>query len=237
MNPSLKFRHELKYHMNYHQYHIIRQQLINMLQRDKHAQAAGEYHIRSLYFDDIDNKALHEKLGGVRDREKYRIRIYNLSDRVIHLEKKIKFNDYIAKVKEPLTREMVDSILAGRYEVLNVPERPLLFEVYREMKNRLLRPKVIVDYVREAYVSRAGNVRITFDKRLRTGLNAIDIFAPDLKTIDAYDNNAIVFEVKYDEFFPEYIRTAIQAEGLMRQSNSKYVICRKYLKFNTWEDQ
>lgn len=237
MNTSVKFRHELKYHMNYHQYQIVKQQLKHVLKKDKHAGERGEYHIRSLYFDDIDNKALHEKLGGVIDREKYRIRIYNISDKVIHLEKKIKFNDYVAKVKERLTRDMVDSILNGDYEVLNVPEKPLLYEMYREMKYNLLRPKVIVDYVREAYVAHEGNVRITFDKQLKSGLNAVDIFNRELGMVPAFDQPFMVFEVKYDEYLPEYIRLALQTEGLHRQSNSKYVICRKLLKFNTWEDQ
>ncbi|WP_238177846.1 polyphosphate polymerase domain-containing protein [Paenibacillus contaminans] len=236
-NARLKFRHELKYYINHHQYQIISRQLKHLLKRDKNADASGEYHIRSLYFDDIDNKALHEKLGGVLEREKYRMRIYNFSDKVIHLEKKIKKNDFISKVKERLTRETADAVLAGNYEVLNVPEKPLLYEAYREMKTRMLRPKVIVDYIREAYVSYAGNVRITFDKNLKTGMNSVDIFNRDLSTIHAYDNNFIVFEVKYDEYLPEYIRTAIQTEGLIRQSNSKYVICRKFLKFNSWEDQ
>jgi hypothetical protein len=236
MNSQLKFRHELKYYVNHYQYEIIKQ-LRNLLQLDKNAGPAGDYHIRSLYFDDIENKALHEKLAGVRDREKYRIRIYNYSDKIIHLEKKIKFNEYITKVKESITRAMFDSILAGDYEVLNRPDKPLLMEMYSQMKNRLLRPKVIVDYVREAYVSPAGNVRITFDKKLQTGLNQVDIFDPSLSMINAFDENFIVFEVKYDEFIPEYIRTAIQANGLVRQSNSKYVICRKLLKFNSWEDQ
>jgi len=237
LNPNLKYRHELKYYVNHHQYHIIRQQLKSLLSPDKNADSSGQYHIRSLYFDDIDNKAIHEKLGGIRDREKYRIRIYNFSDRVIHLEKKIKFNDYITKVKATLSREMADAILAGDYEVLNDPRKPLLYEMYQQTTKQLLRPKVIVDYVREAYVSAAGNVRITFDKDLKTGLNATDIFNSKLNTIHAFDNNFIVFEVKYDEFMPDYIRTAIQANGLVRQSNSKYVICRKWLKFNSWEDQ
>lgn len=238
MNVKLKYRHELKYYINYHQYQIIRQQLKHLLARDRHADpATGDYHIRSLYFDDIDNKALHEKLGGVRDREKYRIRIYNFSDEVISFEKKIKFNDYIAKVKEPLTKEMTEAILAGNIEVLNLPDKPLLYEIYREMKHKMLRPKVIVDYVREAYISRAGNVRITFDKNLKTGLNSTDLFNRQLSTIHAFDENFIVFEVKYDEFLPEYIRAAIQSEGLIRQSNSKYVICRKFYKTNTWEEQ
>ncbi|UQZ83916.1 VTC domain protein [Paenibacillus konkukensis] len=237
MIPNLKFRHELKYYVNYHQYNVLRLRFRHLLKQDKHSGETGEYHIRSLYFDDIDNKALHEKLGGVRDREKYRIRIYNFSDKIIHMEKKIKFNDYISKLKEPLTREMADAIVAGRYEPLNIPEKPLLHEVYREMKQKLLRPKVIVDYVREAYVAESGNVRLTFDKQLKTGLHSVDLFNPELATVNAFDQPIIVFEVKYDEYLPEYIRTAIQNEGLIRQSNSKYVICRKFLKSNSWEDQ
>ncbi|MFC5471363.1 polyphosphate polymerase domain-containing protein [Cohnella suwonensis] len=237
MNKQLKFRHELKYYMNPMQYLVMKRQLSNVIKLDKHAGPTGEYHIRSLYFDDIENKALHEKLAGVRDREKYRIRIYNKSDKVIHLEKKVKFNDYVSKLKETLTREMVDSVLAGNYESFNDPSRPLLAEMYYEMKNKLLRPKVIVDYVREAYVAKEGNVRITFDKRLQTGLNQVDIFDPQLSTINAFDDDITVFEVKFDEYLPEYIRIAIQAGGLVRQSNSKYVICRKLIKFNSWEDQ
>lgn len=236
-HARLKYRHELKYYMNRGQYEIVRRQLSGIMKRDKFAGENGDYHIRSLYFDDIDNKALHEKLGGVRDREKYRIRIYNRSDKVIHLEKKIKLNDYVTKVKESLTREMCDRIIAGDYEALNVPDKPLLLEMHYEMKNRLLRPKVIVDYEREAYTAYAGNVRITFDKRLRTGLNRIDLFNPDLATIPAFDDDLIVFEVKYDAYLPEYIRTAVQTQGLYRQSNSKYVVCRKLIKFNSWEDQ
>lgn len=87
-SASLKFRHELKYYVNYHQYFIIRQRLKSFMERDKHAGPTGEYHIRSLYFDDLDNKALSDKLGGLRDRNKYRIRIYNVDDKIIHFEKK-----------------------------------------------------------------------------------------------------------------------------------------------------
>jgi hypothetical protein len=236
MNKQLKYRHELKYFINQHQFHIIRQRLKSLMSQDKNVGPTGEYHIRSLYFDDVNNKALHEKLGGIRDRVKYRIRIYNVQDNVIHFEKKIKFNDYIAKVKEPLSRDMYEAIIAGDFEVLNVPSKPLLMELYQEMKHKLLRPKVIVDYIREPYVWHNGNVRITFDKELRTGLHSTNIFDKELKPVRAIDENLIILEVKYDEYIPEYIRAAVQLEGLNRQSASKYVICRKFLKFNTWED-
>ncbi|WP_342565764.1 polyphosphate polymerase domain-containing protein [Paenibacillus sp. FSL R7-0345] len=236
MSKQLQFRHELKFFINYHQYLILRQRLHSLMDVDQNAGEGGEYHIRSLYFDDMHNTALAEKLGGLRERAKYRIRIYNVQDNVIHFEKKIKMDDYIAKIKEPLTREMYDQIMAGNYEVLNVPGSPLFMELYNEMRHNLLRPKVIVDYVREPYVCHNGNVRITFDKELRTGLHATDIFDQELRPVRALDENFIIFEVKFDEYIPEYIRIALQLEGLNRQSASKYVICRKFLKTNTWED-
>lgn len=88
MTTPLKYRNELKFFVNIHQYQIIRQRLRNLVNYDQHAGPGGEYHIRSLYFDDINNKALYEKLAGVRDRVKYRIRIYNVTDDTIHFEKK-----------------------------------------------------------------------------------------------------------------------------------------------------
>ncbi|MOA13475.1 VTC domain protein [compost metagenome] len=131
---------------------------------------------------------------------------------------------------------MYDEILVGNYEVLNQPDKPFSMELYNELKHNLLRPKVIVDYVREPFVCHNGNVRITFDKELRTGLHAIDIFDPELKPVQAIDNDLIILEVKFDEYLPEYISLAVQLEGLHQQSASKYVICRKYLKTNSWED-
>ncbi|MNE69375.1 VTC domain protein [compost metagenome] len=139
-------------------------------------------------------------------------------------------------MKEPLTREMYDRVLAGDYDVLREPDKPLLSEIHEEMKSNLLRPKVIVDYVREPYVYENGNVRITFDKELRTGLHAVDIFDQSLEPVRAIDSDLIILEVKFDEYIPAAIKIALQLEGLHRVSASKYVICRKYLKFNTWED-
>ena len=60
------------------------------LTRDKHARAGG-YTIRSLYFDDYCNSAYEEKDAGILMRKKYRVRIYNGSDKVIKLERKKKY--------------------------------------------------------------------------------------------------------------------------------------------------
>lgn len=99
MNKKLQFRHELKFFINYHQYLILRQRLQSLIEKDQHANESGEYHIRSLYFDDINNTALADKLGGLRERAKYRIRIYNIQDNIIHFEKKLKWTIISPKSK------------------------------------------------------------------------------------------------------------------------------------------
>ncbi|MFD1334163.1 polyphosphate polymerase domain-containing protein [Oceanobacillus iheyensis] len=234
---GVKFRHEQKYYVNYHQYYLIRQRLGNLIHRDEHANDEGDYHIRSVYFDDFENKALQEKQAGIENRHKFRIRMYNKSDEIIHLEKKIKRNTWIAKEKVSISRRIVDDLLHGDFKAIADEKSPLLQEIYLEMKHRLLRPKVIVDYVREAYVAKTGNVRITFDKDLRTSLNKINPFDIDLKPVRALDEPVYILEVKFDEYIPSYISQALQLNGLQRQSASKYTICRKYMKANTWEDQ
>lgn len=76
------YRHELKYLISYGQKADLNLRLAPLLEQDSHARG-GCYMIRSLYFDDYWNTAYQEKVDGVLMRKKYRIRIYDYSDRVI----------------------------------------------------------------------------------------------------------------------------------------------------------
>ena len=82
---NLPLRHELKFFINEMQYHLLSNALDHVLHRDPNGDENNEYHIRSLYFDTVYDNALYDKLDGVQNRDKYRIRIYNLSDKVIKL--------------------------------------------------------------------------------------------------------------------------------------------------------
>ena len=85
-----KFRHELKYYINM-AYYELRHRLSTILSPDENAdEETGDYHIRSLYFDDLEESSLMTKIAGSDDREKFRVRIYNMEDSVIRLERKIK---------------------------------------------------------------------------------------------------------------------------------------------------
>ena len=110
-----KYRHELKYLISYADKAELAVRLAPVLHLDPHATNGG-YFIRSLYFDDYWNTAYEEKDAGVLLRKKYRIRIYNCSDRSIKLERKKKFGSYIYKEAAPLTHAEFDAILAGDYD-------------------------------------------------------------------------------------------------------------------------
>lgn len=228
--PRLTFRHELKYYINYRDYYTLRACLKGLLKSDIHGNEEGTYHIRSLYFDDRNESALSEKLQGVNFRKKYRIRIYNLSDRKISFEKKIKKGQFISKQSFPLTREEYDRIVAGDYDFLLERKEPLAQEVYTEMRVKGLKPKVIVDYIREAYVYPIGNVRITFDKDLCGGvITEGNMFGDHVPMMPMLDTGLMVLEIKFNHLLPDFIRGVLNTlNSPTRSAISKYVICRKY---------
>jgi len=195
---------------------------------DSNAGKDGTYFIRSLYFDTPDNKALLEKISGVDNREKFRIRLYNHNDSYIRLEKKIKVNGLTAKLSTNLTKNQCNDILVGNVEWMKESDNPVLHEVYHNMRHQRLAPRTIVDYIREAYVYNVGNVRVTIDKSIRSGINSTEIFNKDLPTIETLDGRMAVLEVKYDEFLPEIINDLIQLGDRHKLSVSKYALCRMY---------
>jgi hypothetical protein len=92
-----------------------------------------------------------------------------------------------------------------------------------------LRPKVLVDYTREPYIFPAEDVRITFDKNIRTARFATDMFNPDLPTYPIWDlRNCAVLEVKFNRYLPSFVASLVQAGAAQRLSVSKYLYCRQH---------
>lgn len=222
----MDFRHEWKHEINYSDMIILRQRLKAVMKSDENA-VDGKYFIRSLYFDNISDKALHEKIDGVNCREKFRIRYYNDDTSLIHLEKKSKINGLGNKQSANLSAEEAQKIVDGDFDWMIDCDRPLVQELYSKMKSQGLRPKTIVDYTREPFVFSAGNVRVTLDYDIRTGLYCTDFLNPDCITIPA-GNAPIILEVKWDEFLPSVIRDIVQLESRHTAAFSKYAACRIY---------
>ena len=222
----LQFRHEVKHEISNHDMLILRQRLRTVMEPDSHA-INGLYKIRSLYFDNLDDKALREKLDGVNIREKYRIRLYNNDPSIIHLERKFKYGGLGYKTSANLTPEQAQSIAHGDVGWMSRSTDEVILGFYTRIRNEGLSAKVIVDYTREPFVFVPGNVRVTLDYGIRTSINCTDFLNPDCITIPIKDSPCIL-EVKWDNFLPDVVRNAVQLDCRHSAAFSKYAACRMY---------
>lgn len=229
VNQTEGFRHELKYRIGFAQYIELRNRLRAVMQSDIHTGADGKYLIRSIYFDNYTDKALREKTDGVPVREKFRIRYYNDDFSYLTLEKKIKDNDLCMKVDARITEEECRELLDGRTGWMREHPSPLVQELYAKMRYQMLCPRVLVSYIREPYIYRAGNVRVTFDSNIRTTLFHRNFLEEKVADIDTTEKpQDMILEVKYDAFLPEVIRKLVQINTLRQTAFSKYEACRRF---------
>ena len=222
----MQYRHEWKHEITHADRLVLRQRLSVIAKSDAHA-IGGRYEIRSLYFDNAFDKALREKIDGVNLREKYRLRYYNGDTSFICLEKKRKINGLCSKESVVLTKEQAQAIVDGNCAWMVQSRQPLVEELYSKIMAQGLKPKTIVDYIREPYVYAAGNVRVTMDYNIRTGLFCTDFLNPRSLSVPAGET-PIILEVKWDAFLPDIIRDAVQLEGRRAAAFSKYAACRIY---------
>ncbi len=222
----MKYRHEWKHEINYADMLTLRTRLSAVMKRDKHA-VNGAYQIRSLYFDNISDKALREKIDGVNIREKFRIRYYNGDTSFIILEKKSKINGLCAKESCQISADEAQKIVDGNLLWMPDSGSPLCLELYSKMLSQGLKPKTIVDYTRDPFVFPPGNVRVTIDYNIRTGAFRTDFLNPETLTLPAGES-PIILEVKWDEFLPDIVRDAVSLPGRRVTAFSKYERCRIY---------
>ena len=228
--PGKQYRHELKYVISEGEHQLLSTRIHACLKQDYHASLnGGEYFIRSLYFDDPFDTALWDKSSGVGSRDKFRIRIYNMQDDTIKLERKHKEGQYIKKDSVSLSRQDCDEIVRGKLECLKHNDSPFAMQFYGIFLSNHLRPKVLVDYTREPYVFPAEDVRITFDKNIRTAMRNTDLFNPNVITYPVWDlKNCMILEVKFNESLPQYVQELLTLGAAERTAASKYVFCRQY---------
>ncbi len=231
MAVALPIRHELKYYINTMEYHLLSRAMDRVLYRDPNGDPErNEYHIRSLYFDTYNNRALLDKINGVRDRDKYRLRIYNLSDSLIRMECKSKIGSLISKRSIAVPRGLAEQLMAGDPTGLERTRSGLLQDMFREMTLNLLHPVTLVDYIREAYLYPVEDVRITFDKQLRSGVTSCDLFNPEVPMVPPMGDGKMILEVKYNRMLPPFIRDLLNTYVHRAQNSaiSKYCICRRF---------
>lgn len=217
-------RHELKHYINYADVLQLRSRLSFVADVDKNAAEGNGYRVKSLYFDNYNDKVLMEKIDGVNEREKFRLRLYNDDTTFIRLEKKSKKNGVCFKESTVMTADECTRLLDGDIAILKENGKRLCQELYAKMHYQQLRAKNIVDYQREAFIYPMGNVRITLDYDIRTSSDVHDFLKPEPVPIPI--SGVYILEVKYDSFLPEIIRGMVSLSSRRSTAFSKYAATR-----------
>ena len=215
-------RFEKKYMISKPQAEILRMSLRSVCRLDQD----GKYWVRSLYFDTVMDDDRHDKLIGIPDRKKVRLRIYSLKSDTAKLEVKRKHYERVSKISVPIQRDTAEGICRGDLDADTLPEsdQDIAYEWW-ELYNQIRRPALIIDYYREAYCFEDSDVRITFDT---------DIYASDNTALyesqtgfPLFEGGRTVLEIKYDGHLPGHIKSILNSVDLTPVSVSKYCIGRK----------
>lgn len=224
---GLVYRVEDKYICTENELVLLQERLKFILKPDTNQKSEIGYTVTSVYFDDLFDSHLKDTVEGIGQRQKYRIRIYNNSLDVIKLEIKYKQYSRVMKNSCQISEEQMRMLLSGHCiesQDMSIDNPIVLFNL--AIKNKGLRPKVIVEYDRKAYIFPSGNVRITFDRNLRTGTQ-IKKFGETGLVLNQIAGMQNVLEVKYDKFLPGFIAQLLESGNMNQGTYSKYRLCRE----------
>ena len=208
---------------------LIQSRVRTVLQPDPVAGGAS-YQVTSLYFDDYENTRWLDAEDGVSCRNKYRIRIYNNSPETIKLEVKYKAYNRVYKRSKTISREDAERLIAG--ECIEDPEESMdnpvtLFNL--AIRQNLLRPRIVIDYTRDAFTFAPGNVRITFDRNIRASRDIAGFLKNACEYSPIRETDRIL-EVKYDEMLPGFIARLLEYGNMNQTACSKYRLGRELLE-------
>lgn len=218
-------RFEYKYPINFHQYSTLSNLLKQVLIEDKHNSSMG-YPIRSLYFESYKDTDFYEKLHGVDNRKKIRLRTYSPSSPMVKLEIKRKVGDNQEKKSLVISREDAMKLINLNYDVLLNYESDTANMFYNIMKFNQVHPVVNIEYKRKAFIHPMNNIRITLDSDIRSSETDFNIFGKTPMLIPAEDYYFSLLEVKYNNFIYKWITDLLKPYCLDRQSYSKYMVSR-----------
>ena len=224
VHTEIEYRYELKYIITKQVADYLKKELSLVMPRDAHS-VSNEYSylIRSMYFDDLYNSAYYEKVDGIEFRKKYRLRMYNFDSSFLRLECKHKDGNMTYKEDCRISYEEAQKILDADYDIETDDE--FFNRFLLEAKLKQLRPSVIVEYKRDAFVYPLSEVRVTFDEELKSGRYSNDFFNEEIPTIPMYPQDQMVLEVKCNEYIPEHILAIFTNVPMLRQAVSKFALC------------
>ena len=222
---DMEYRVEDKYLVTEENWMIIESRLKHICEPDIHG-VDGIYNIRSIYFDDMYDTGLMQNEAGTDEREKFRIRAYDMKDDIIQLELKSKLHGFTRKRSVKISRTEAERLFNMDDDLYLDNGDYLIIKLCSEMKYRRMQPVILIEYERKAYTYDAGNVRITYDKNIGAGTEFTDIWDSNTCITPVLPVGQHIMEVKYDELLPDHIRSVLDIGDLQRISYSKYYYAR-----------
>ena len=227
-------RFEIKYQISLKERDNLIKIIRPFMRLDPHVNNNYDYEVRSLYFDSNFQHSFLEKKDGIPIRHKLRIRYYpsfskNNQDFVfIEVKKKIKENIAKSRVYVPLESAM--HILDNNndeaklfYEKVSAQDKNTLKEIWYLYKKYNLKPKCIVSYKRQPFLSKVEKTfRMTFDTNImvRNYNFNLQIGGGSKYVIP---RGICIMEVKFNNFIPKWAIKIIQKNDCVQYKISKFV--------------
>ena len=223
-------RFEFKYVLDRDLSALVKQEVSEFMEIDPFVkkQQLEDYYVRSLYFENKVFQNFYEKIDGVKNRTKYRLRTYSAekSTSPVFLESKNRNNNRVHKLRQEIRIEDVDHILHNPHDILEKYRTGIFDGFYFECIKYKIKPVVLIEYMRAPFVSEHdGKFRITFDTNLRGGSSEQLWGSKNLGIawkwlIPQHD----IMEVKFNRRVPVWFHRIVQSHGLQRVSISKFVL-------------
>ncbi|MFI3213927.1 MAG: polyphosphate polymerase domain-containing protein [Eubacteriales bacterium] len=225
-------RSENKYYLRYDLVSELKKELQKILELDEYS-SKGSYIVRSLYFDTINNNDFNEKMAGVQNRKKIRLRVYSPNSKNAKFEIKAKQGAFQKKSSLIVSREVAEQIMQGNYGILlNHSENLIALKLYSMLTLGCYRPVVLIEYDRIAYTYPENDIRITIDTKVRSSEIELDLFNTEVPFIGTIQEQAIV-EVKFNGKLLESLAKIFSKYPMVQTSISKYgtgrPIMQKYI--------
>ncbi len=231
-------RYEFKYILDQEKSLAIESEAKNFMKYDGYVseETGNSYHVRSQYFDNDLSTHFFEKVDGMRQRHKYRLRTYGVKrnqDNPIFLEKKGRKLERTYKQRYQIDYQNINKFYDYQKieDLLEIyPSVDLIENFVFDFLRRAISPKIIVDYNRTPYISDFDHYfRLTFDRSLNTSLveDSNDIYSGKRswkKMLAGYT----ILEVKFFRRFPPWFHRVIQYYNLRRLSVSKFSTGMEY---------
>jgi hypothetical protein len=188
------------------------------------------YPVHSLYIDSDALKLYWETINGDKNRYKLRLRYYSLDPKVpVFFEIKRRMNNCILKQRGAVKLNAVEPLLTGtplvqEHMAGQKPKDFMAVQRFLDLSHTLYaKPRIHIFYMREAYVSPDGEVRVTLDRDVYGDENPWPRLKVDLiRPVKAFGDK-VILELKFTNRFPQWFNHMVRSFHVMQCGAAKYV--------------